>query len=181
MQERYKRDEWVEGLAVWKPAGEPRVPRDLDLHRQFVLRLGGLPLGPDREELDDSVIPHAELWRIGPGPVSLVQVGRLRGVQDEVRSGGGQADEGEVMAWRPLHPVHPSPRSGELPVDPAAPYPSHHSPLLCVGDLEEETGSTPLWWSPLIALVQYGSNSQYSVSAGRHGDVAQSVEHLLCN
>jgi hypothetical protein len=85
------------------------------------------------------------------------------------------------MAWRSLHAVHSSPRSGELPVDPAVPQPSHHSLCSRFCDLEEETGSTPLWWSPLIALIQYGSNSQYSVSAGKHGDVAQLVEHLLCN
>ena len=89
MEERNQRDERLQGGAEGEPGGDVREPRDLDLHRPGVLRLGGLPLGPDREELDDPVIPHAELRRKVPGLVSLLQVGGLRGVQDEVRSGDG--------------------------------------------------------------------------------------------
>ena len=91
MQERNQRDEGLQGVVEGKPPGDVREPRDLDLHRAGVLRFGGLPLGPDREELDDSLITDAELRRKVPGLVSIPQVGGLRGVQDEVRSGDGQA------------------------------------------------------------------------------------------
>ena len=129
MQERHQRDERLQSGAEGKPAGDVREPRDLDLHRSGILRLGGLPLGPDREELDDPVIPHAELRRKVPGLVSLLQVGGLRRVQNEVRSRDGQVDEREVIAWLPLDPVRSPIRPGELPVDPAVPNPSRHWPL----------------------------------------------------
>jgi hypothetical protein len=120
MQERHQRDERLQGVAEGKPAGDVRESRDLDLHRPGVLRLGGLPLGPDWEELDDPVIPHAELRRKVPGLVSLFQVGSLRGVQDEVRSGDGQANEGGhgVAPARPgtfARPVRGAPRGSSRP------------------------------------------------------------------